>query len=539
MEPTTALERPDRVARATDRPPTASTDRSVTVFGRKLAVVAPSISDPRMHIAAVIFSLHILGQTVLDFDVSIAQLAFSLGTALVIGLVVGVVRDRVIAWPASSVLAANGVAFVLRVPGTQHGDWWSTRGWWLFAGTAALALATKYTIRWQGRHIFNPSNIALVVVFLAVGSDRADPLPFWWGPFGPGVAAAYAVILVGGITLAWRLRNGATMLAFWVSWTAGIALVSARGHAMAAPWHLGPIGGRDYWWQLATSPEVLVFMFFMITDPRTSPSSNRNRWWFGATIGSVAAVLAATQSTEFGTKVALLSGLVVACGLRPIVNALSPRLEVRSPSGRPALTVPTRVGAVLVAGVLLVTTAAVAPNSAASRAPAVALTADAPTVDAVAERPTVTAGPGGPTISVNPSDRVAAQLDQDTVESIGRDVVADLEIVEMAQRDGRPDLAASATAETTFEQLAAELALAPEERRVEHHEIEDITISIARRVGQGAPAIMVTIRGTVSVGTATAPPTTPEPLHRTFEVKQRDGHYVIVTDDIPPGFDPP
>ena len=31
-------------------------------------------------------------------------------------------------------LTGNGVAFVLRVPGTVHGDWWSLRGWWIFVG---------------------------------------------------------------------------------------------------------------------------------------------------------------------------------------------------------------------------------------------------------------------------------------------------------------------------------------------------------------------------------------------------------------------
>ena len=50
-------------------------------------------------------------------------------------------------WPASALLTGNGVAFVLRVPGTEHGDWWSMNGWWIFAGTSAIALLSKYLIR--------------------------------------------------------------------------------------------------------------------------------------------------------------------------------------------------------------------------------------------------------------------------------------------------------------------------------------------------------------------------------------------------------
>ena len=33
--------------------------------------------------------------------------------------------------------------------------------------------------------------------------------------------------------------------------------------------------GRYFWWVLVTSPEVLVFLFFMITDPKTTPKGTR------------------------------------------------------------------------------------------------------------------------------------------------------------------------------------------------------------------------------------------------------------------------
>ena len=46
---------------------------------------------------------------------------------------------------------------------------------------------------------------------------------------------------------------------------------------MAAPWSFAPVCGRSFWWVLVTSPEVLVFMFFMITDPKTSPAGRVRR----------------------------------------------------------------------------------------------------------------------------------------------------------------------------------------------------------------------------------------------------------------------
>ena len=110
-------------------------------------------------------------------------------------------RQHVLMWPASAMLTGNGVAFVLRVPGTQHGDWWSMNGWWIFAGTAAVSLLSKYVIKFRGAHIFNPSNFGLVLCFLLLGAEQAEPLDFWWGPMTAWLALALAIIVVGGLAI--------------------------------------------------------------------------------------------------------------------------------------------------------------------------------------------------------------------------------------------------------------------------------------------------------------------------------------------------
>ena len=72
-------------------------------------------------------------------------------------------------WPASAMLTGNGVAFVLRVPGTRHGDWWRRGAGGSSPATAAVSLLSKHVIKWRGNHIFNPSNIGLVLCFLILG----------------------------------------------------------------------------------------------------------------------------------------------------------------------------------------------------------------------------------------------------------------------------------------------------------------------------------------------------------------------------------
>src|SRR5262245_16743081 len=178
---------------------------TLRIRGTAYPVLLPTLRDPRLHLATVIVSLQILGQVAFEFRLSIAQILVSLLTCAVLEFGIALWRRRVIMWPASALLTGNGVAFVLRVPGTQHGDWWSMRGAWIFAGTAAVSLLSKYVIRFRGRHVFNPSNFGLVLCFLTLGAARAEPLDFWWGPMSFWLGLALAVIVVGGLVILSRI----------------------------------------------------------------------------------------------------------------------------------------------------------------------------------------------------------------------------------------------------------------------------------------------------------------------------------------------
>ena len=90
---------------------------------------------------------------------------------------------------------------------------------------------------------------------------------------------------------------------------------------MTARWHLGPITGFHLWWVLVTSPEVLVFLFFMITDPKTAPRSPRARLVYAVSLGLLASVLIAPTTTEFAAKVALLGALTIVCVAMPVLRA--------------------------------------------------------------------------------------------------------------------------------------------------------------------------------------------------------------------------
>ncbi|HST15592.1 MAG TPA: FG-GAP-like repeat-containing protein [Gaiellaceae bacterium] len=319
---------------------------AVAIRGTSYPVVFPKLRDPRLHLAATITSLQVLGQVAFNFRLSISQILVSLGTCAVIEIAITFRTKRVIMWPASALLTGNGVAFVLRIPDMTHGDWWSFRDWWLFAAVAGGSLLSKHVIKWKGEHVFNPSNIGLVACFVIAGRGRADPLDFWWGPMSWWMALALAIIVTGGFTILRRLHLLRVALGFWAAFAVGIGVIALAGHQMTARWHLGPITGWNLWWILISSPEVLVFLFFMITDPKTAPAGGRARVVYAVTLGLLAALLIAPTRTEFAAKVALLGALTIVCAARPLLAYVPRRVIVLAAAAAACAYVP----ALLVAG---------------------------------------------------------------------------------------------------------------------------------------------------------------------------------------------
>jgi Na+-translocating ferredoxin:NAD+ oxidoreductase RnfD subunit len=333
------------------------TSGTLTLGGETYPVILPDTRDPRLHVAAVIITIHVLGQFGLGFRVTVPQILAAIVTCAVLEVAITFHRRRAFVWPASAMLTGSGVALILRVPGTPD-DAWSTYQWYVFAGVAAFSLLTKYVIRYRGSHVFNPSNIGLVVAFVVLGSSRVEPLDFWWAPLNAWMLVAYAVILLGGLLITTRLRLLAAAATFWITLAAGAGVLAVSGHCMTARWAFAPVCGYDFWRVIVTSPEVLIFVFFMLTDPKTVPAGRVGRVVFGFLVAVVSTLLMAPQTNEFGTKVALLGGLVVMCAVRPVLDRLLPAVRSETDSLRRYAT-PVRAavlaGAVLVLGLGVVT----------------------------------------------------------------------------------------------------------------------------------------------------------------------------------------
>lgn len=362
-----AVTAPGLVTPAPAPPAAASGGRSLRLGDRRIPVVLPQRGDPRLKLLGIIITLQVLGQTVLGWKVSIAQILVTISVCLVVDTTITFRRDGILAWPASAIQTGNSVAFIMRASGTKHGDWWSLHGIHWFVLAALVSLLVKYLVRPDGRHRFNPSNIGLVWVLLVIGPVHVFPQFLWWGDPGPAVIAALAVIVLGSLWLLRQVRMLPMVVSFLVPFGALIGLFAVTGHHFVAVWHQGYISGFDYWLKIVTSPELLIFACLMMSDPGTAPRSPRGRLIYGLITAGVAAALVSFQSTEFGVKVAILASLTIVCAGVPLIERVAARsvsdlgAALRS-AVRPRELRPVHLAVLLVAVLALVGTAALPHN---------------------------------------------------------------------------------------------------------------------------------------------------------------------------------
>jgi MFS transporter, putative metabolite:H+ symporter len=510
-----SLEEISEAEAATARTPR---ERALRFRGVSYPIILPSWKDPRLLLSTTFVCLHTLGQVEFHFALSIPQILAPLLTCGIIEGVVAFRQKRVIMWPASALLTGNGIAFILRIPGTQHGDWWSFHGIWIYVGVAAISMLSKYLIKFRGRHVFNPSNFGLVLCFLVLGSTRVEPLQFWWGPLSPALVIVLGTIIVGALVILSRVGLLAVACLFWVTFAAGLGILTLSGHAFSANWHLGPVADAHFWKVLVTSPEVFIFLSFMITDPQTAPRSQRGRRIYAVTIGLLSVLLIAPQTTEFAAKVALLATLTIVCAARPLIILGRERLARRGTAGavrlprRPALGAAVAVlGAAVFAGLVVV-----AGSPARSLAGVSAVTMSNGVSVSIASTP------GLVRLDRTTGNRAAADAIDDlrlTAQALSRRSVADLTKVaggtyltllttQIAKSDGRSIV-------------------------VPTYQVHQVSLKLQRAVGQAPPTVVATVNGFMTPLTYAPKSTTPQSGATTsfagvFDLSLSNGRFLII-----------
>ena len=187
---------------------------------------------------------------------------------------------------------------------------------WIWFAAAFTGIALKFLVRIKGKHVFNPGCIGIVAMMLLLGRE-AWVSPGQWGQMP--LIAGYALALAA-LTLSSAKRLDIA-LGFLITFAAILfARAAWLGDPMTIPLH-----------QLS-SGSLLIFAFFMITDPRSTPDSRMGRVLFAMAVASLAAWFIIGPNQR-GAPLMALAALGL---LTPVLDRALPARRFEWPRGMPA-----------------------------------------------------------------------------------------------------------------------------------------------------------------------------------------------------------
>lgn len=249
-------------------------------------------TDPRYYQIAVLFSLLIYGVGWLNFDVGARAIAILLGTVLTTQFLCVRFLSTSAFDPLSPVISGLSLCLLLRANSAA-----------LLIVTATITIASKFLLKWNGKHVFNPTNFGIVAMIALSGEVWVSP-----AQWGSKLYFGFLMACLGGMVVHRALRSDVSF-AFILSYAAilfGRALW--LGDPVAIP--LKQLQGGA----------LLLFTFFMISDPKTTPDSRSGRILFALIVAIGAAYV---QFTLYRTN-GLLWSLAICSILVPLIDYLLP-----------------------------------------------------------------------------------------------------------------------------------------------------------------------------------------------------------------------
>lgn len=270
------------------RPPASAAPNTARRFG----------IDPRYLAPLLITSILLVGQISFGFLESWSRTFLAIVTAIVVELVV--VRVLYGKWPhlASAYVSGISVGILVRSP-----------AFWPYALCSAISITSKYVLRVRGRHLWNPTNFGIVAMLL-LAPDAVAGLSVQWGN---NLLPMIVVWMLGTVILrsVGRLHITLTYVASFLVFAAVRSGIT--GHPILS--EIAPI----------TGPMYQLFIFFMITDPKTTVGP---KW-----AQSMVAVLIAVLETLFRLMQWVYAPFYALFIIGPIANLIEMTLTAkRAPS---------------------------------------------------------------------------------------------------------------------------------------------------------------------------------------------------------------
>ena len=249
-------------------------------------------SDPRHYQIAVLSALLIYGLGWLEFDIAWPQLLISMGTALLVQYACTEIFGLPSFDPRSALISGLSLCLLLR-----------TNTLLLAFLTAVVTITSKFVLKRDRKHIFNPTNFGIVVMIALTNQVWVSP-----AQWGSKLYFAFLIACAGGIVIYRAARSDVTY-AFLLAYA---SILFGRAFWLGDPSAI-PL-------KQLQSGALLLFAFYMISDPKTTPDSRVGRILFAVLVAAGAAYV---QFGIYRTN-GLLWSLALFSLVTPLIDHLLP-----------------------------------------------------------------------------------------------------------------------------------------------------------------------------------------------------------------------
>ena len=170
-------------------------------------------------------------------------------------------------------------------------------GFWFLIAASVFAMASKYILAIQKKHIFNPAGIAVVLTGFLMNQYAS-----WWVG---GNAALLAFVLIGGLLVARKLQHFDLVLAFFATGLASIVLTNLDFNIFTTIE------------KEIVHTTLLFFGFVMLTEPLTTPPTRSLRIAYGILVGAIFSPAIHLGSIYSTPEIALAVGNVFSFAVSP------------------------------------------------------------------------------------------------------------------------------------------------------------------------------------------------------------------------------
>jgi len=233
------------------------------------AAPGPFPLDSRYIAPLLITIILIIGQVSYGILESYPKTLLSIGCSIVAEIVLSLLVYRKFPHLASAYV--SGISCGVLIRSTLY---------WPFALVAIISIVSKYVLRVKGRHLWNPSNFGISAMLFLAPAVAASLTQQWGNTWSP-----LLIVWTLGSVILWRLKRLHICIAYVLSFVAFAGLRSLLpGHPFLA--ELAPI----------TGPVYQLFIFFMITDPKSTVHKFRPQCLVAFAVAAAECVLRLTNN---------------------------------------------------------------------------------------------------------------------------------------------------------------------------------------------------------------------------------------------------